>query len=182
MAETTVTRTYLVHDGSPVEVPPPPLEGMRLEALTLCPPAFYRFLYGEVGRQWHWRDRLVWTDADFGEYLARKDVRVYVLSYQGVPSGYFELVGSAGGAIDIAYFGLMQWLTGQGVGRWLLAVAIDEARRLGAASITLNTCSLDHPAAMTNYVARGFVPQRTETYTVLLPDEAPAARAPSGGA
>ena len=160
------TRWYLRHDGRDLPPPPVPFAGLTLVAPGRVPEAFYRFLYAEVGRQWEWTDRLGWTDEQIRVQLSRPDVSITVVYHDGIPAGFFELVGSAGGPIDIAYFGLMPWLTGQGVGRWLLAEAIAAARAAGATSVTLNTCSLDHPSALPNYLARGFVVVRTEEYAV----------------
>ena len=36
--------------------------------------------------------------------------------------------------------------------------------------VWLHTCSLDDPAALPNYVSRGFRPFREETYTVPAPN------------
>jgi hypothetical protein len=35
--------------------------------------------------------------------------------------------------------------------------------------VWLHTCTLDHPAALPNYLKRGFRPIREEVYTTLLP-------------
>ena len=48
----------------------------------------------------------------------------------------------------------------------MLAQAITAAQMRGATRVTLNTCSLDHPSALANYQARGFVVVSSEEYTV----------------
>ena len=57
---TTVTRTYLElrspDDLRPAAVPRP---APRVERVGDCPPSFYRYLYTEVGRAFHWMDRLL---------------------------------------------------------------------------------------------------------------------------
>ena len=35
--------------------------------------------------------------------------------------------------------------------------------------VWLHTCTLDHPAALPNYLHRGFSPTRTESYTATIP-------------
>jgi GNAT superfamily N-acetyltransferase len=67
-----------------------------------------------------------------------------------------------GDAIDINYFGLTPEYTGQGLGGPLLAAAVERAWSLAPARVTVNTCTLDHPAALPNYLARGFAVARTE--------------------
>ena len=53
----------------------------------------------------------------------------------------------------------------RGWGKYLLTEAAREAWRRGPARVWLHTCTLDHPAALPNYLARGFRPVREETYT-----------------
>ena len=65
-----VTRTYLEmrspRDLFPAREPAP---GPRIERVGGCPTSFWRYLYTEVGRGYHWTDRLTWTDADVAAYL-----------------------------------------------------------------------------------------------------------------
>jgi GNAT superfamily N-acetyltransferase len=53
---------------------------------------------------------------------------------------------------------------GEGLGGHLLTCAIERAWEAGADRVLVNTCTLDHPAALPNYLARGFevVRKRTE--------------------
>jgi GNAT superfamily N-acetyltransferase len=80
------------------------------------------------------------------------------------PAGYFELRRDSDNAIEIAYFGLLPEFVGRGLGKALLSAAATEAWRAGASRVWLHTSSLDHPAALPNYLARGFKVFRTETY------------------
>jgi len=45
---------------------------------------------------------------------------------------------------------------GMGIGGLLLSDTVERAFRAGARRILLDTCSLDSPRAMENYLARGF--------------------------
>ena len=56
--------------------------------------------------------------------------------------------------------------TGRGLGGALLTEAVERAWAAGAARVWLHTCTFDHPAAIPNYLARGFTVFRTEEYTV----------------
>jgi GNAT superfamily N-acetyltransferase len=143
----------------------------RVERVHGCPPAFFRWLYAEVGRAYHWRDRLGWTDADAKSRLDDPAVSLHLLTVSGAPAGYFELEKHEGdGSVEIAYFGLLPGFLGRGLGKYLLTEAADAAWALGAARVWLHTCTLDGPAAMPNYVARGFRPFRQMTYEAELPD------------
>ena len=139
---------------------------IRIARVDECPPAFWRFLYSEVGRRYHWVDRLAWTDEEIAAYLADPAVSLWLLSVREAPAGYFELRRDADGGIEIAYFGLLEQFTGRGLGAHLLTEAVERAWAAGATRVWLHTCSLDHPAALPNYVKRGFTPFRTEEYSV----------------
>lgn len=172
MHDVTVTRTHLVHKGRAPDPVPPPVPGLKVKRLDACPVDLYRFLYAEVGRPWHWRDRDAWSDAELAAYLARRDVSLWVLQIGEGPAGWFELRDGVPDGIEIVYFGLMPKLTGRGLGRWFLVEAMTAAKRAGSGIVRLNTCTLDHPAALANYLKRGFAVERTETYVAQLPDDA----------
>ncbi len=55
---------------------------------------------------------------------------------------------------------------GRGFGKHLLSSAVRDAWSLRPRRVWLHTCTLDHPNALPNYLARGFTPYRTETYEV----------------
>ena len=80
--------------------------------------------------------------------------------------GYFELKAHEDDSIEIAYFGLLPEFIGRGWGKYLLTRAVQSAWQLGPRRVWLHTCTLDHPAALPNYLKRGFRPVRQETYTV----------------
>ena len=84
----------------------------------------------------------------------------------GAPAGYFELKRCDDGSVEIAYFGLLPDFVGKGLGKYLLVRAIEEAWALAPSRVWLHTCTLDHPAALPNYLARGFKATKTERYTV----------------
>jgi len=133
-----------------------------------CDPGLYRELYEGVGSDYHWRDRRSWTDEQLRAHLERPDIVIWVLRERGAPRGFFELARHDDGSVEIAYFGLMPLGIGQGLGRALLTSAIDEAWSLKPvpSRVWLHTCTLDHPAALANYLARGFQVTHSEKYTV----------------
>jgi GNAT superfamily N-acetyltransferase len=68
--------------------------------------------------------------------------------------------------VEIMYFGLVSAYMGRGLGGWLLTRAVEEAFALGGERVILNTCTLDAPQALPNYLARGFIIVREEQYQV----------------
>jgi ribosomal protein S18 acetylase RimI-like enzyme len=141
-----------------------PFEGVRIERVTARAPSFWRYLYAEVGRAHHWIDRLPWTDEDIVRYLSDPAIQLWVMTSGGAPAGYFELRTVGDGSVEIAYFGLLPDFIGCGLGKYLLTVATDKAWALGAQRVWLHTSSLDHPSALSNYLARGFKIFKSELY------------------
>ena len=141
-----------------------PLPGdVRLQRET--PPAASALsssLYRRVGGPWHWTDRLSWNHSDWVEAIDRPDVEVWTARIGEEIAGYFELQ-RIDDAVDIRYFGLVPEQTGRGLGGPLLERAVRRAWEMGPRRVTVNTCTLDHPAALPNYLARGFVVVRTES-------------------
>jgi GNAT superfamily N-acetyltransferase len=70
--------------------------------------------------------------------------------------------------VEIAYLGLDRRAFGRGLGGWLVTEAARTAFAWGATRVWLHTCTLDSPAALPNYLARGFSIEKTETYTADL--------------
>src|SRR5206468_2217216 len=122
----------------------------RVEQVIGCPASFYRYLYGEVGRNHHWVDRAGWTDEQICAHLANADLTLWVLYVGGGPAGYFELLRHAESDVELAYFGLLPEFKGRGLGKYLLSVAAERAWTSGARRVWLHTCTLDDPAALPN--------------------------------
>ncbi len=170
MPTVEVTRTYL-ELTSPDQLRPAllPDPALRLEPLRDAPPPVYRELYATVGAAYHWMDRSGWTDEEIRRHFARPGVTVWVLYHGAARAGYFELAKDPDGSIEIVYFGLFPGQLGRGLGKHLLTLAVQRAWALGARRVWLHTCSLDHPAALPNYLGRGFTPFRSEVYQATIP-------------
>ncbi|MCA9973549.1 MAG: GNAT family N-acetyltransferase [Anaerolineales bacterium] len=119
--------------------------------------AYNRFLYQLVGRPWQWTDKLAWTDDAWRAYAEADNLRTWVGYARGAPAGYFELQQQAAGSVEIAYFGLAPRFIGRGFGGYLLSQAVSAAWAwAGTRRVWVHTCTLDHPHALPNYLARGF--------------------------
>jgi GNAT superfamily N-acetyltransferase len=163
---TVVTRTYLeLRAPDELRPAPPPVPAPVVQRVGECPPSFYRYLYAEVGRAFHWTDRLGWTDDTIRSHLANPGVSLWLLTWQSAPAGYFELRRHEDTSMEVAYFGLLPEYLGRGWGKFLLTEAVREAWRSDPSRVWLHTCTLDHPAALPNYLQRGFRPVRQEQYT-----------------
>ena len=160
-------RTFLqMTDAADLEAAGAPSADVAVERVEACPPALWRRLYTEVGREYHWVDRLAWTDDDITRYLADPALELWILQAAGETAGYFELRRHEDGAVEIAYFGLVPAFTGQGLGKYMLTKAVERSWARGANRVWLHTSSLDHTSALSNYLARGFSIWKQETYDV----------------
>ena len=101
--------------------------------------------------------------------LAQPGVSLHLLTLAAAPAGYFELERHADDSAEIAYLGLLPEFRGRGLGGFLLSEAVREAWATGASRVWLHTCTLDSPAALPNYLARGFRPFKEERYVAETP-------------
>ena len=166
----TVEITYL--DYQPSAKPPPVRQPHPYDlrpSLAPCP-QLNRFLYVSIGHQWCWYERLPWSLKRWRAYLEDPAVATWVAYQNANPVGYFELQRAPAGAVEIVYFGLMPDHLGKGLGKLLLQDAIHQAAAFGDGPVWLHTCSLDHPAALPNYLSGGFKVRKTVTKTENLPD------------
>ena len=166
MSNIDVTRTYLeLKDREQLRAVPLDRRA-RFERIVACSVPFFRFLYAEVGRRYRWRDRLVWTDDQCRERIGQPGVELWVLYSAGSPAGYCEFQLHDDDAVEIVYFGLLPEFIGHGLGKQMLSAAAERGFAMGAKRVWLHTCTLDNPAALPNYLKRGFTPFKTEQFTV----------------
>lgn len=166
MSTIQVTRTYLAMQSlADLRAADTPEPRPAIELMRDCPPSLFRYLYAEVGRAYHWTDRLGWSDARIRDHLATPGVSLWLMTWQGAPAGYFELKRHEDDSVEIAYFGLLPDYIGRGWGKHLLTEATRTAWSQNPSRVWLHTCTLDHPSALPNYLARGFQPVRQEVYS-----------------
>jgi len=173
---TNVTITYLQLLSKTEIIPssrPAPAD-VRIELVKDISPEFSRFLYQGVGSELNWADRLSSTREQWNATLRRPGSETWVLYRDGAPKGYVELVTEVvedASEVEVFYFGLFPEAIGQGLGGALLTHALNEAWRIPTRDnslpevrrVWLHTCSLDGPAALPNYEARGLKVYREET-------------------
>jgi GNAT superfamily N-acetyltransferase len=152
-----------------VELP----EGLVVQQSCRPTPEVNRFFYTAVGGDWYWVDRLAWKYADWMAYLTRPGQETWIALLEGTPCGYYELDRPSSDAVEIAFFGLLPQFVGRGIGKYLLTHAIARAWDLGPNQVRVHTSSLDHPAALKNYLARGFGLDRVEEAWKELPEQPP---------
>ena len=136
-------------------------------------PELSRFFYGAIGGEWFWLERRPWTLERWNEYLASQNIETWVLSVDGIPAGYCEMQKYPTGDVELMYFGLLRAFIGHGLGAHLLTEAVERAWARGAERVILDTCNLDHPMALANYLARGFREYRVDVHRKEVPATPP---------
>jgi GNAT superfamily N-acetyltransferase len=159
LEDIAVTVTFLEMHVPPVYSQPVPYNRqIALLKTKDIPLHFYRYLMDRVGRKWHWVNVLRLSDDELSAGIHREDRDIRVLYLDGAPAGFFDLKPHLPEEVELAYFGMMEHATGQGIGRWFLGAAIAAAWSYGPRRVTVQTCTLDHPAALPLYQKLGFTP------------------------
>ena len=151
---TVVTYLEMNERPKPRPMPDSPLRMVRWARVE---PAKYRLLFQRVGGPWLWYSRLLMDDAALLANVAEVHA---VVDRSGIEVGMVELDFRQAGECLIRFLGLVPELAGKGHGRWLFAQVLMLAWRKGVARVHVNTCSLDHPAALPSYLRAGFTAYR----------------------
>ena len=123
-----------------------------------------KFFYKNIGKNYKWVDRLVWSDLNWTEYVSKEKLFTYILKDKNEIAGYFELSFNKGTKeAEIVYLGILEEYFGKKLGGYLLSTAIKNSFTLGCKRLWVHTCSLDHKNALKNYLARGMKIFKSET-------------------
>ena len=158
-AVTSILRvTYLELRAAPA--PPAlasPRGGLQFIACERPTLAEYLTLYRAVGEPLRWDQRLKMPEAELAALLQGETLDIYVLrDAADRPLGFCEFDRASFPEIELKNFGLIGQAQGQGLGSWLLNVALREEWQFGPTRIWLHTDSWDHPAAVRVYERAGF--------------------------
>ena len=127
-----------------------------------------KFFYKQVGKKHRWIDRLSWTDEKWINFISNKNLETYVISESDDLIGFFELLYNPKlNETEISYFGLLEEYIGKGIGGYALSEAIKKSFEKNIKRVWLHTCTLDHPNALKNYIARGMRVFRKENINIL---------------
>ncbi len=156
-----VTVTFLRMDAPPMMPVPEIPAATRTERVFMPTVGFYRYLYNTVGANYVWWLRRIMPDGELARMLDDPSLEIHVLYKDGEPAGFFELDARYGTSVNLSYFGLMPHVIGTGCGPGFLRQAIDAAWQSRPRTVTVNTCTADHPRALPNYLLAGFKPLRS---------------------
>ena len=127
-----------------------------------------KFFYKQVGKKHRWVDRLNWSDDKWIKYISNKNLETYVIKCSEDLVGFFELLHNPElNETEISYFGLLQEYIGKGIGGYALSEALRRSFGRNIKRVWLHTCTLDHPNALKNYIARGMTIFKKENINIL---------------
>lgn len=150
-----VVVTYLEQRRRPGPMPNLKPPGQFAVMRAVSPPVhFYRYLYRTVGQAYHWSTRLRLDDEALSRILNDRDVHLLVLYADGAPAGFAEIDNRT--PAEITFFGLTPERIGKRLGRFFLLHVLDHAWSLEPPTLRIETCTLDHPAALPLYQKLGF--------------------------
>jgi GNAT superfamily N-acetyltransferase len=163
MAQVEVRTFYLEMLAPPQHAVARPRDGLVFLHALRPTVAYYRFFYDAVGEQWHWSSRKKMTDVEIAAILNDPRVEMHVMYCDGVPAGFAELDRRSDGEIELVQFGLLPDFIGKGLGKYFLHWTLEKIWGYQPRRAWLHTCTLDHPAALPNYLKAGFVVYKEET-------------------
>jgi ribosomal protein S18 acetylase RimI-like enzyme len=162
--ERTIDRFYL-HLLSAKDLNKSNCKEINIEILLEKKPTIdlCKFFYKEVGRDFFWRDRLKWSNQDWLDYVNNDFFKLYILKYNNKLAGYYELLyDPKTNSMEIPYFGIFKEFYGKKIGGYLLTDALSTSFKQKITKVWVHTCTLDHPNALKNYLARGMKIFKTE--------------------
>ena len=124
------------------------IEGIQLDA--------YRDIYDQVGRQWHWVNRRYLNDHQLAALVHHSATEIYLLSENNQTIGFVELNFKFFPQVEIVFIGLIEGQIGKGYGPLMVRHVLEIIQAREAKRIIIQTCTLDHPAALRLYQQAGF--------------------------
>ncbi len=169
---TDVVITYLEQTAPPAVANHAPPSGVKLALMRAQNPplAFYRYLYSQIGGPHQWISRKSLNDSELAALIHRPEIHIYVLYVDGAPAGFAEIDASNSVEIQLIFFGLSPDFTGMSLGRYFLGETLRLIWAMGPEKVVLETCNLDHPAALPLYQKQGFTVFDQRKGQIELPD------------
>ena len=116
-----------------------------------------KFFYKQIGIDHYWRDRLVWSDKDWLNYVKNKNLETHIIKRNDDLVGYYEQeYHENSNEVELINMGVLKEFRGLKLGSILLNHAIASASRKNPSRMWVHTCSLDHKYALNNYKSKGF--------------------------
>ena len=132
------------------------IAGLAIEESGKSDPQYCKFLYQKIGEDFHWKDRLAWSIEQWGDYLSKKNLKFFIAKIGNNVAGFYEyLHHDEKKEVELTYMGIFKEYFGKKLGGYLLTHALRSGWSHQPSRIWVHTCTLDHPNALRNYIARG---------------------------
>lgn len=161
----TVPRHYLDMREKPSGALRPMPEGFTLLAANNMDTDYFLYLLKLVGGPWHWTEKLWKVRSELDADMRDPSVSHHVLYHDGQPAGFAELKKQGQGDTEIVLFGLVDGLTGKGLGGAMMDRILEAAWQGETQRVMLTTCGLDHPGALSFYQKQGFSVYKQDEFT-----------------
>ncbi|WP_245413835.1 GNAT family N-acetyltransferase [Fulvimarina endophytica] len=136
-------------------------DDLRVDEVPRLPLERYRELYVAVGAAHHWTSRLL-PDRALADEIHNPRTRIYLASLGHETAGWFEIeVKRMARSARIVHFAILPGFRGRGLAGPVFEEAIAAGFAEGPERVTIETNTLDHPAALGLYRKHGFVPYAT---------------------
>ena len=123
-----------------------------------------KFFYRQIGRDHFWRDRLLWSDKEWGKYVDNNNLDTGIMKLDGELIGFFEQeFHKEKNEIELIQMGILKEYQGKKFGSFLLKYIVHKAFDKNVERVWVHTCSLDHRHALDNYLSKGFKIFKEET-------------------
>jgi GNAT superfamily N-acetyltransferase len=123
-----------------------------------------KFFYRQIGKDHFWRDRLLWSDREWENYINNKNLETGIMKIDSNLIGFYEQeYHAAENEIELIQMGILKEYQGKKFGSFLLKHIIHEAFSNKIERLRVHTCSLDHKYALDNYLSKGFQIFKEET-------------------
>ena len=116
-----------------------------------------KFFYKQVGMDHYWRDRLIWPDDEWNNYIKNINLETWLIQNNKELIGFCETEFHPNeNETELINMGILKEFRGRKYGSKLLVHAMNNSFNKKATRIWVHTCSLDHKHALTNYQSKGF--------------------------
>jgi len=115
-----------------------------------------KFFYRQIGKDHFWRDRLLWSDREWENYINNKNLETGIMKINSNLIGFYEQeYHKKKNEMELIQMGVLQEHQGKKLGSFLLDYIIQNAFNRGVERLWVHTCSLDHRHALNNYLSKG---------------------------
>ena len=140
---------------------------LKIEESDKKDPQFCKFLYQKIGEDFHWKDRLAWSLKEWENYLNQSKLKFCVAKVGEDVAGFYEYLNHEDKKeVEITYMGIFKEYFGKKLGGYLLTHALRNSWSHNPERVWVHTCTLDHPNALKNYIARGMNIFKKENVTI----------------